>query len=132
MAYICYKPKGSCPSCEYRRWDADEGRYACFAATDAQEAAKKKKYLLTVSINCNTANNVTRTVYDNYAEAAREFNRQCRELVESYAEEGETYEQWMDIPGVITNEYCGIVKNDYLEFDGNVISLEVIERKEDN
>lgn len=35
-AYICYKPKGSCPTCEHYRHDPDYGAKACFAAQDEE------------------------------------------------------------------------------------------------
>jgi len=31
MAYICYKPAGSCKTCEHYKYDREEHRMACFA-----------------------------------------------------------------------------------------------------
>ena len=36
MAYICKKPKGSCEGCWHHRWDEDENRMCCWAASDAK------------------------------------------------------------------------------------------------
>lgn len=41
MAYICYKPKGSCKTCEHYRYDDEESRYACFAAIDNKNSKKE-------------------------------------------------------------------------------------------
>lgn len=38
MAYICTKPKGSCPTCNHYRYDEDYGGKACFAAQDEKKA----------------------------------------------------------------------------------------------
>lgn len=40
MAYICYKPKGSCASCKHYRYDEDYGAKACFAAQDERKINK--------------------------------------------------------------------------------------------
>lgn len=31
MAHICYKPAGSCKTCEHYKYDREEHRMACFA-----------------------------------------------------------------------------------------------------
>lgn len=36
MAIICYKPKGSCKTCDYYKFDVDYGSKCCFAITDAK------------------------------------------------------------------------------------------------
>lgn len=40
-AYICYKPKGSCKTCEHFRFDEDRGDMACFALVDEKKARLK-------------------------------------------------------------------------------------------
>lgn len=43
MAYICYKPPGSCPSCEHYRPDPDSpDGMACWAKHDEEAKAKVK------------------------------------------------------------------------------------------
>ena len=34
MAYICYKPAGSCKTCPYYKWDEDAQRMCCNAKED--------------------------------------------------------------------------------------------------
>lgn len=41
MAYICYKPAGSCSTCEHFRFDEDYGNNVCFAQTDAEEKSSE-------------------------------------------------------------------------------------------
>lgn len=36
MAYICYKPHGSCPTCEHFRWDDDNQCKCCWAIYDQE------------------------------------------------------------------------------------------------
>ena len=36
MAYICYKPKGSCSTCPHCRWDDDKQRMCCWAKYDEE------------------------------------------------------------------------------------------------
>lgn len=36
MAYICYKPKGSCVNCEHFRYDEDKERNCCWVAYDKE------------------------------------------------------------------------------------------------
>lgn len=43
MAYICMKPKGSCPTCEHYRYDEDYNGKACFAQKDETNTSKNKK-----------------------------------------------------------------------------------------
>ena len=48
-AYFCYKPKGSCPTCEHYRHDPESGTKACFAAQDKKNNthnAKKVHYIM--------------------------------------------------------------------------------------
>ena len=40
MAYICYKPKGSCVSCEHFRYDEDKERNCCWAAYDEKHGVR--------------------------------------------------------------------------------------------
>lgn len=42
MAYICYRPKGSCPTCVHFRWDEENMRMSCWAQKDEEELRKKK------------------------------------------------------------------------------------------
>lgn len=41
MAYICYKPAGSCRDCEHYRFDEDYGAPACFARVDLANSQQK-------------------------------------------------------------------------------------------
>ena len=36
MAYICYKPAGSCKMCQHYRWDEDSNRMCCWAKVDEE------------------------------------------------------------------------------------------------
>ena len=42
-AYICYKPKGSCPNCPHYRYDPERGTKACFAAQDEKQTERSNK-----------------------------------------------------------------------------------------
>ena len=43
MAYICYKPAGSCKTCPHFRWDEDRERMACWAKFDEENKDENKK-----------------------------------------------------------------------------------------
>lgn len=46
MAYICYKPKGSCEACPHYRFDEDKQRNGCWAVYDqrhGKEAERKEE-----------------------------------------------------------------------------------------
>ena len=42
MAYICTKPKGSCPTCNHFRPDEDYGTKVCWAEYDEKQALKSQ------------------------------------------------------------------------------------------
>lgn len=42
-AHICHKPKGSCKTCEHRRWDDDRNDYACFAFVDEKKKSDAER-----------------------------------------------------------------------------------------
>lgn len=50
MAYMCYKPAGSCSTCEHYRYDEDSQGKACFAQVD--EDSVKEKYYVGTCVNC--------------------------------------------------------------------------------
>lgn len=37
MAYICYKPVGSCKTCPHYRWDEDNQEMCCWAQFDKED-----------------------------------------------------------------------------------------------
>lgn len=43
MAYICYKPKGSCINCEHFRFDEDKQCNCCWAAYDEKHGIKPEQ-----------------------------------------------------------------------------------------
>lgn len=43
MAYICYKPAGSCKTCPHCRWDEDRERMACWAKFDEENNNENEK-----------------------------------------------------------------------------------------
>lgn len=45
MAYICYKPAGSCNRCEHYKYDKEERRMACFA-NDSNTASEMLRRLI--------------------------------------------------------------------------------------
>ena len=130
MAYICNKPKGSCKTCNHYRYDSEENCYGCFALMDEKKDAGEptKIYAVMVTRNCNTSDDVEKKYYEDYAEAARNFWKECEMLVRDYMEPEDHLREWVGMGGIIEQEYGGIIKNDYMEFDGNVVSLEEIER----
>lgn len=87
------------------------------------------KFLVTVVRNCNTSNDVEKTEFKDYPKAAKRFWQECKMLVQDYMDPGDAMVDWMCQGGIIEKEYGGIIRNDYLEFDGNVVQLEEI--KED-
>ena len=83
-----------------------------------------KKYLVESVINCNTSEDVSRKIFSNYDKAKAYFDSEVKDLVESYMEDDDTLEQWLDREnGVIVNEYSGTVADHYVEFDFNSIEL---------
>lgn len=89
-----------------------------------------KKFIVTVRRNCNTQDDVKRVVYKDYSDAARNFWKECEMLVRDYMAPEEKLREWFDEKnGIIVKEYGGIIKEDYLEFDGNAISLEEVDEK---
>ena len=55
MAYICYKPSGSCKHCEYYKYDREERRMACFAS-DSNNKAELLRELIYLKENNNVNN----------------------------------------------------------------------------
>lgn len=55
-AYICYKPKGSCPTCEHYRYDSERGTKACFAAQDEKRAKKMPSGFIVARLKFKDAN----------------------------------------------------------------------------
>lgn len=46
MAHICFKPAGSCKTCEFYKYDKEEGRMACFEnSSDSNKAIQELLYL---------------------------------------------------------------------------------------
>lgn len=43
MAYICYKPPGSCATCPLFRYDEDKMRKCCFAKSDEKNSGKNPR-----------------------------------------------------------------------------------------
>lgn len=41
--FICYKPKGSCPTCDHYRYDEDRGEKSCFARQDEEKKKKEEE-----------------------------------------------------------------------------------------
>jgi hypothetical protein len=55
-AYICYKPKGSCPTCEHYRYDSERGTKACFAAQDEKKAKRMPSGFIVARLKFKDAN----------------------------------------------------------------------------
>ena len=82
------------------------------------------KYLVKTCINCNTSEDVSTEVFDNYEEAKEYFDVEVKSLVESYMEDDDTFEDWLDKEeGIIVEEYGGTVSERCVAFDFNVIEL---------
>lgn len=82
------------------------------------------KYLVKTCINCNTSEDVSTEVFDSYEEAKEYFNVEVKSLVESYMEDDDTFEDWLDKEeGIIVEEYGGTVSERCVAFDFNVIEL---------
>lgn len=50
MAIMCFKPKGSCKTCEHYRIDEDFGRKCCFVSSDAKFKAGDTAYFDDVAL----------------------------------------------------------------------------------
>ncbi len=82
------------------------------------------KYLVKTCINCNTSEDVSTEVFDSYEEAKEYFDVEVKSLVESYMEDDDTFEDWLDKEeGIIVEEYGGTVSERCVAFDFNVIEL---------
>ena len=82
------------------------------------------KYLVKTCINCNTSEDVSTEVFDSYEEAKEYFDVEVKSLVESYMEDDDTFEDWLDKEeGIIVDEYGGTVSERCVAFDFNVIEL---------
>lgn len=82
------------------------------------------KYLVKTCINCNTSEDVSTEVFDSYEEAKEYFDVEVKSLVESYMEDNDTFEDWLDKEeGIIVEEYGGTVSERCVAFDFNVIEL---------
>ena len=82
------------------------------------------KYLVKTCINCNTTEDVTNQVFDNYDEAKEYFDVEVKALVENYMEDDDTFGDWLDKEeGIIVNEYGGTVSERLVAFDFNRIEL---------
>lgn len=82
------------------------------------------KYLVKTCINCNTSEDVSTEVFDSYEEAKEYFDVEVKSLVESYMEDDDTLEDWLDKEeGIIVDEYGGTVSERCVAFDFNVIEL---------
>ena len=53
MAYVCYKPAGSCKTCQHYRWDEDSNRMCCWAKFD--EENKNMLQDFSFIVQCNDA-----------------------------------------------------------------------------
>ena len=83
-----------------------------------------KKYIVKTVINCNTSEEVATQVFDNYNDAKEYFDSAVKNLVESYAEDGETLEDWLNPEeGIIVSEYGGVVSDNKVCFDYNSIEI---------
>ena len=83
-----------------------------------------KKYIVKTVINCNTSEEVSTLVFDNYNEAKEYFDIAVKDLVESYAEDGETLEDWLNPEeGIIVSEYGGVASENKVCFDYNSIEI---------
>jgi hypothetical protein len=82
------------------------------------------KYLVKTCINCNTSEDISTEVFDSYEEAKEYFDVEVKSLVESYMEDDDTFEDWLDKEeGIIVEEYGGTVSERCVAFDFNVIEL---------
>ena len=63
MAYICYKPEGSCKTCSHYRWDEDNQEMCCWAPFD-KENNMLKDFSFVVQCNNSPAIKIN-TVADN-------------------------------------------------------------------
>ena len=82
------------------------------------------KYLVKTCINCNTSEDVSTEVFNSYEEAKEYFDVEVKSLVESYMEDDDTFEDWLDKEeGIIVDEYGGTVSERCVAFDFNVIEL---------
>lgn len=82
------------------------------------------KYLVKTCINCNTSEDVSTEVFNSYEEAKEYFDVEVKSLVESYMEDDDTFEDWLDKEeGIIVEEYGGTVSERCVAFDFNVIEL---------
>ena len=83
-----------------------------------------EKYVVKTVINCNTSEEVSTRVLDNYNDAKEYFDIAVKDLVENYAEDGETLEDWLNPEeGIIVSEYGGVVSKDKVCFDYNSIEI---------
>lgn len=82
------------------------------------------KYIVKTAINCNTSEDVSTQVFDNYNEAKEYFDVEVKSLVESYMEDEDTFEDWLNPEeGIIVSEYGGVVSKDKVCFDFNSIEI---------
>lgn len=56
MAYICYKPKGSCKTCEHFRYDEDKMKMCCWAEYDEKHNVEngKRQIITSAATSVNT------------------------------------------------------------------------------
>lgn len=82
------------------------------------------KYIVKTTINCNTSEDVSTQVFDTYNEAKEYFDVEVKSLVESYMEDEDTFEDWLNPEeGIIVSEYGGVVSKDKVCFDFNSIEI---------
>lgn len=82
------------------------------------------KYIVKTAINCNTSEDVSTQVFNSYEEAKEYFDVEVKSLVESYMEEEDTFEDWLNPEeGIIVSEYGGVVSKDKVCFDFNSIEI---------
>jgi len=88
---------------------------------------KKKSFLVTTILNCNTTEEIKHKIFSNYEEAKKYFDSEVEELIGSYMDDEDNIKDWLSKPGIITKEYNGTVEDNHISFDCNSVLLEELQ-----